>query len=176
MSAGVLVAEEIHVEQESTVELEGTLAAAAVDAGAMTLTLNGVIVRVDARTIFRDRSSTPVTGLALADLAASMHIQVSAYPDSSSAPALAVATRVERLDPDPKVFITSPVSAKEAGQLTMLGVSVDTSAASFHQPNGTDYTDQAAFLAAITLNSTIVKVNGSSSGSTFSATEAEVED
>jgi hypothetical protein len=176
LSAGVLVADELRAERESSSEIEGTLGPASVDTTAMTLTLNGVVVRVDSRTIFRDERSAPLAAPALSDLIGGIHLKVQAYPDSSSAPAVAVATRVELTDPDSKVFIKSPVSTKETDQLTMLGVTVDTSAASFLQPGGAPYADQAAFLAAITLDTTIVKVKGTPVGSTLTATEAEVED
>jgi hypothetical protein len=176
MSGAILVAAVVKVERESTVELEGNITASSVDVTAKTLTLNGVVLLIDSRTIFRDDSSTPITGFGLADLATTAHIEVSAYPDPSVSPAVAVATKVERKNPDTEVSIKSPVSAKTTNQLTMLGVTVDTSSASFLQPNDTLYADQAAFLAAIVLDSTVVKVKGSSSGASFTATEAQVDD
>jgi len=176
MSGAVLVADVVKVERESTVELEGNITASSVNVTAKTLTLNGVVLLIDSRTIFRDDSSTPITGFGLADLMTTAHIEVSAYPDSSVSPAVAVATKVERKNPDTEVSIKSPVSAKTTNQLTMLGVTVDTSSASFHQPSDTPYADQAAFLAAIVLDSTVVKVKGSSSGASFTATEAQVDD
>ena len=176
MNGTVLVAEVVKAERESTVELEGNITASSVDVTAKTLTLNGVVLLIDSRTIFRDDSSTPLSGFGIADLATTAHIEVSAYPDSSVSPAVAVATKVERQDPDTKAFIKSPVGAKATNQLTMLGVTVDTGSASFMDPNGVAYADQPAFLAAIVLGTTVVKVKGSSSGASFAATEAQVED
>jgi hypothetical protein len=172
MSAGVLIAEIVRVERESNLLLGGTVSA--VDAGAGTVTLNGVTLAVTSTTIFRDRTSlTPAASFSLANIMVGDYIGVRGYTDSSASPAVGVATRIERLTALPGSLLAGPVSAAATDSLTILGISVDTSAATFRDADGHSVT-QSAFLALITPGTTLAGVIGTSSGATFTATIAQI--
>jgi hypothetical protein len=172
MQGSVLVAEIVKVERESNVGLLGDVAA--VDVVGTTLTVNGVKLAVNSKTIFRDEgSATPVASFGLSDMLAGDHVSVAGYTDASASPALGVATRVVRLSTLPKTVLAGPVSAKASGSLTILGVAVNTTGAAFKDASETTVTE-SAFLAAITLNATQVGAIGTSGGATFTATKAQI--
>ncbi len=174
MNAGVLVAQAVKVDQEANVDVVGNLSTAP-DVTAGLLTLDGVVVKVDATTIFRDESTAQVAQFGLSSINVGDHLQVEAAASSAVSPAVAVAKKVERLAPSSTVFIAGPVSAAAANSLTLLGVSVDITAASFTDANGLSV-NQSAYLALITPGTTIVKVNGTWNGSVFAATSAGIGD
>jgi hypothetical protein len=175
MNAGVLVAEKIHVDQESNVEVSGNVSAAP-DLTAGLLTLDGVVISVNSNTIFRDESAAQVAQFNLSSINVGDHLQVEAVADSSVTPAVAVAERVERLAPSAETSISGPVSAAATNSLTLLGVSVDISGATFTDINGAPVSPQSAFLALLTPGTTVVKVKGTWNGSVFTATTAGIGD
>jgi hypothetical protein len=166
MSSGVLVAEKIQAERESNIEATGTVDSSAVDAASGTFSLDGILFTVTSSTIFRDESAANVEHFSLADLATGDPLKVNAYLDGTGK---LIASKVERAEHAVQTSLQAPVSAKATDQLTMLGLTVDISGITFAP-------DQAAFLASITLNSTVIKVRGSVSGSTFTATQASIDD
>jgi hypothetical protein len=172
MSAGVLVATSVRVERESNLLLGGTVSA--VDAGAGTLTVNGVTLAVTSTTIYRDYGpGTPVASFSLANIMAGDYIGASGYTDSSAGPSVGFANRIIRLSPLPGALIAGPVSAAATNSLTILGIPVDTSAATFRDPSGTVIT-QSAFLGLITPGTTRAGAIGTWNGSTFTATAAKI--
>jgi len=172
MSAGVLVADKVWVERESNLLLGGTVTA--VDAGAGTVTLNGVTLAVTHTTIYRDRTSlTPTASFSLANITKGDYIGACGYTDSSVSSVAGVATRIERLTPLPGALLAGPVSAAATNSLTILGIVVDTSAAAFRDADGHSVT-QTAFLALITPGTTLAGALGTSGGATFTATIAQI--
>jgi hypothetical protein len=172
MQGSVLVAESVKVERESNIGLLGDVTA--VDVVGKTLTVNGVKLAVDSKTIFRDEgTATPVASFGLSDVLVGDHVGAAGYTDASASPALGVATRVMRLPALPMTVLAGPVSAKATGSLTILGVAVNTTGAAFKDANEATVTE-SAFLAAITLDTTLVGAIGTSSGATFTATKAQI--
>jgi hypothetical protein len=118
-----------------------------------TLSLLGLVIHVTPSTDLRSFG-------ALADLAVGDRIEVRGYPTKDG---LGLnATRIELVDPAPnsndRAFLRAVVSAKTpTSALTMLGIAVDTSAASYKDPADGPMA-AADFFAAITEGRTIVKV------------------
>jgi hypothetical protein len=177
MGAGVLTADVVKTEVESDIELAGTLGVGAVDGAAGTFTLDGVTLTVLASTIFADYSSggehAAVTRFAIGDLAAGNHLEVKAYLDNSTGTARVVASKVKR-DLDAGTFIQAAPSAASAAALTLLGVSVDITGATFKDAAGAAVATGAAFAALITPTVTIVKAVGSFSGPTLVAASTRI--
>jgi hypothetical protein len=171
MSAGVLLAQSVRVERESNLLLRGTVSA--VNAGAGTVTLNGVTLAVISTTVFRDRTSLAPASFGLANVTVGDYIGACGYTDSSLSPAVGVAARIERLAPLSQALLAGPVSAAATNGLTILGISVNTSGAAFRDSNGISVT-QTAFLAMIATGTTLAGVIGTSSGATFTATIAQI--
>jgi hypothetical protein len=155
--SGVLAATKVTFEASS--RLVGTVAAASVDgAGLGSLTVDGVVVVIDALSEQRD---------AAASLAAGDWVEVRGSPgrDGSSL----VATRLQRSG-DTRPAITGLVSAKDAagGTLTILGKTISTSAVEsggFHAHSDVEGVSGASissadFFAAVTVGRTVVKARG----------------
>jgi hypothetical protein len=157
MTSGVLVAEKVHVELESTIEAEGAVTIV----GTSSITLDGVIFTVTPSTIYRDESSAAVAHFGIADIAVNDSLQVRAYVDLSTS--AVIATRVERQNGLGDTALSAPVTAVGTDTLTMAGITVDISGLS-----------NKATLLALPIG-TQVTVTGHVSGSTFIATSGSKE-
>jgi hypothetical protein len=160
MTAGVLVAEKVHVAHESTIEAEGT--ATAVDAVAGTIALDGITFTVTGTTIYRDESNAAIEHFGLANIAVNDSLQVKGYVDPTTNTVMA--TRVERNQGSASTQLSAPVTAVGASTLTMAGITVDIST----------LTNKATLLA-LPLGTTVV-VQGSVSGGIFHATSGVQDD
>ena len=154
-SDGVLAAHKVSFRASSL--LQGAVASLAVDGtGLGTLSVNGVVVTVDALTEQRDAAA----GLADGGL-----VEVRGAPgrDGTSL----VATRLQRTS-DTRPIIRGLVTAKDAtaGTLTILGKTIDTSSAEAFRGHsdvsGVDGPSMTAaeFFAAVTPGQTVVKARG----------------
>jgi hypothetical protein len=162
MVNGVLVAGKSEIELENNVLLEGNVSAL----GASSLTLLGQTATVSATTELKDSSSANLRTFGLANLAVNDHVIVIGYQGASGI----VAARVERLNAATQAQLKGIVSAATpTSSLTILGVAVDTSAASFRDINSGAML-AADFFAAITPGTTVVKVKWN----TFTSTSAPV--
>lgn len=142
---GVLEAQVLKFKPSARVEAN----AAAVDAGAGTFEVLGLAVHVTPSTELRSFSSL--------DQLAGQFVQVRGYPTRDGAGLNA--TRIELLGgTSDRAFLRGVVEAKTpTSSLRILGISVDTSAASFQDHTQAAMTG-AAFFDAITVGETIVKV------------------
>jgi hypothetical protein len=173
-SDGVLAAHKVSFRASSL--LQGSVTGPAVDASGLgTLSVNGVVVTIDALTEQRD---------AVASLVAGDLVEVRGAPgrDGTSL----VATRVERRNDD-RPIIQGLVTATNAaaGTLTILGKTISTSSAeAFRGHSSVSGVDgpsmtSAAFFAAVTPGQTAVKARGKDpaamSGQVLTAKEVELE-
>jgi hypothetical protein len=175
-SDGVLAAHKVSFKASSM--LQGAVAAPAVDgSGLGTLSVNGVVVTVDALTEQRD---------AVASLVAGDLVEVRGAPgrDGTSL----VATRIERRNDD-RPIIRGVVTAKDAaaGTLTILGKTIATGSVEsggFHAHSDVSGSSgpsmlPAEFFAAVTPGQTVVKARGKDpaamSGQVLTAKEVELE-
>jgi hypothetical protein len=135
---------------KASVRLDANLDAA--DAGAGTLTMLGIVTHVT--------PSTELRGFAaLGDLSPDDRIEVRGYPTRDG---LGInATRIERIatSPNDRAFLRAVVTAKvPTTGLTMLGLAIDTTGASYRDTSDQEIADPAAFYAAVTPGQTVVKV------------------
>ncbi len=158
MQGGVLVADRIKVEMESTIEARGLVTA--VDSAAGTFMLDGVLFTVNAQTIFRDDKVSASATFSLSSIGVNDTLEVSGYADPSSG--AIVASKVERQTSPGETVLSAPVTAVGTTTLTMAGVTVDISGLS----------NMAALLAVA--NGTEVTVKGTMSGTTFVASQGSI--
>jgi hypothetical protein len=162
MVGGVLMAGKSEIELENNILLEGDVSAL----GASSLTLLGQTATVTATTEFRDSSAANLRTLRLANIAVNDHVKLVGYQGAGGI----VATSIERLNAATQAQLKGTVSAATpTTSLTILGVAVDTSAASFRDINSSAII-AADFFAAITPGTTVVKVKWN----TFTSTSAPV--
>jgi Domain of unknown function (DUF5666) len=154
---GVLAAHKVSFRASS--QLQGAVGSLSVDAAGLgTLSVNGVVVTVDALTEQRD---------AVAALAAGDLVEVRGAPGRDGASL--VATRIERTE-DLRPIIRGVVTAKDAaaGTLTILGKTIATGSVEsggfrgHSDVSGVDGPSMtpAAFFAAVTPGQTVVKARG----------------
>lgn len=168
-AAGVLEARKVEIKPESSSRLLGTVDA--LNAGAGTLTMFGVTVTLNASTQLEDKARSRVSPLRFADLRTGDYLELRGFRGTTAASILA--TRVERNDLDTRREVQGLVTAATQPNLTLLGVSVVTSAGTqFRNLDGSATTASAFFAAAA---SRVVKVRGTWNGASFSATEAGFE-
>ncbi|MHB8843871.1 MAG: DUF5666 domain-containing protein [Nitrospirota bacterium] len=168
MVGGVLIAGKGEIEFESTVLLEGDVSAV----GGSSLTVLGKTATVSATTEYQDNSAANIRTFSIASVAAGDHVIVSGYPGASGI----VATRVERRNASSQAQLKGLVSAATPTiALTIQGVAVDTSAASFRDVASNPMA-AADFFTAITPGTTIVKVKWNAFTSTSApVSEADIE-
>lgn len=158
MQGGVLVADRVKVETESTIEANGQVSAVSTSAGR--LTLDGVLFTVEATTIFRDDKVSASGQFSLASISVGDTLEVHGYADASSG--AIVASKIERQTSAGETVLSAPVTATGASTLTMAGVTVDVSGLA-----------NKATLLAVTPG-TEVTVKGTMSGATFIASQGSI--
>ncbi len=182
-AGGVLAATKIAFRRASNIKFETTVT----NPQPSSLTLFGVTVKVNALTQYKDSVSVnPLQTFGQADILAGDTLEVSAFLDNTTVPASIVATRVERIDPftqNDRHILQGPVGAKANPTLTILGVTVTTTAGgtAFLQadetpfPGATPVDQQIAFFNAVTPGQTIVKARGSFASGGILANEVQIE-
>ncbi|TAM09186.1 MAG: hypothetical protein EPN72_03075 [Nevskiaceae bacterium] len=173
-SNGVFQADKIEIEPNPSIEIEADVQA--IDANAGTLAVLGITVHVDPLTTrLEDKSSgadnSPSTPFSLASLRVGDRVEIRASLDASGK---AVATRLERDDPDSRVTLQGSVDSVAQPNLTILGVTVATTsgATQFRNIDGTAMT-QGDFLSQA--QGKLVKAEGTLNGGTIVATQVEFE-
>ena len=168
LANGILTAN--HVKFHESVKLEGNIASINLGANTFTVTgLPGVMVSVNSQTEFKADSGNTLNDLSVGD-----HIQVRGRVGGGNS---VIATRVEQRSADDEVDLQGPVQAVSNPNLTILGVTVNTSALNDNDFQGVN--DQpigrAAFFNAVKVG-TLVKVQGRLNGDIVTWREAELED
>ena len=183
-ASGALVATKVAIELEKNLKLEGNAAASAFNATTSKLTLNGITVDILPTTRKLDTSVNPAVALNLATIAAGDHLQITGYVDAAGAMKASV---VQKTKASTLVFIQGPVTAKTASTLTILGITVDTSAIGQAKDfvdsssgtkipgTGTAAAAQAAFFTKIVAGTSVVKAKGAITGTSMAATAVELE-
>ena len=172
-SSNVLVASVVSFEHNGDIELEGP--AANVTAGAGTLTLLGVQVTVNSSTRFEDHAS----GMAMFNLSNVMNgdlILVHGY-ESPAGSGKVVATRLEREVPGMTmailVIVKGPFMAGTSPDFTVLGITIDGSAATISDGHGGKMPLATFFTQAVGHE---VRVEGTLSGTTVMASTISIDD
>jgi Domain of unknown function (DUF5666) len=169
-SSNVLVAAVVDFEHNGSVELQSQ--ATQVDTTAGTLTLLGVQVTVNASTRFEDDSSAAIAMFNLSNVAVGDTIKVHGY-ESPAGSGQVLATRLEREPPSATVIVQGPFTAGTSPDFTVLGITIDASAAAISDGHGGTL-DPATFLTRAIGHG--VEVEGTVSGDVVTASEIAIDD
>ena len=166
LANGILTAK--HVKFHASVKLEGNISE--INGNTFTIAgFPGVTVNVNSQTEIEADS-----GNTLNDLSVGNHVRVRGRVGGINS---VTATRVEQRSADDEVDLQGPVQSISGQSLTILGVTVNTSAFNDDDFEGLD--DQpigrAAFFSAVQVG-TLVKVKGRLNGAVVTWREAELED
>lgn len=168
-ASGVLTATKIEIKPETTARLVGLVDA--VTAASNTLTMYGVTITTNAGTAFEDKSAAQVRSFRLSDVRTGDFLEVRGFRGTTANSMVAV--RVERDDVDTKREIQGPTSNVARPNLTVLGIAATTlPSTQYRDAADLPMTADAFFAAAGTR---LVKLRGTWNGTTFTATEAEIE-
>lgn len=176
-AAGVLVADEVEIRvqpDDADVEIAG--AVTALQAGGFAI--QGVQVKVTPTTLWKDDSNAALPTFSLADLRLGDYVEIRGAEDGSAAANDVIATRVERDDDDDESILRGPVQAENEPDLTVLGITIDTTGAVFRDEDDNPMSE-AAFFAAVGVGDVVkaeTDVPGAFNGNSFVAEEVEIED
>jgi hypothetical protein len=171
LANGILTAK--HVKFHESARLEGSIAEINVAANTFTITgLSGVTVAVNSQTEFKANGGNTIADLD--DLSVGDHVRVRGRVGGSNS---VIATRVEQRSADDDVDLQGPVQAVSDPNLTILGVTVDTTGIADNDFKGLDdgAIGQITFFNTVKVG-TLVKVKGRLNGGVVTWREAELED
>ena len=170
-SSNVLVATVVTFERNGDIELQGP--AADVNATAGTLTVLGVQITVPSTTTrFEDEGESAMAMFKLSNVSAGDTVRVHGY-ESPAGSGKVVATRLERVAMSTTVIVKGPFTAGTSPDFTVLGITIDASAATIHDGRGGTLT-LAAFLTQAAGHE--VAVRGTLSGMVVNASEIFIDD
>jgi len=169
-SSNVLVATVVSFERNGDIELQGP--AANVNATAGTLTILGVQVTVSSTTRSEDDSSSAMAMFNLSNVTAGDTVRVRGF-ESPAGSGKVVATRLERLPASTTVIVKGPFMAGTSPDFTVLGITIDGSAATIDDGHG-GMMPLATFLTQAVGHE--VRVEGTLSGTTVMASRISIDD
>jgi len=169
-SSNVLVASVVSFEHNGDIELQGP--AANVSASAGTLTVLGVQVTVNSSTRSEDESSSSMAMFNLSDVSAGDTVRVRGF-ESPAGSGKVTATRLERLPPSTTVIVKGPFMAGTSPDFTVLGITIDGSAATISDGHG-GMMPLATFFTQAAGHE--VRVEGTLSGTTVMASRISIDD
>jgi len=171
-SNGVLVATNVDIRPSKAVRTQALIDS--VDAGNDSLIVLGITVTVDELTRFEDKSNADIDPLNLSDVNAGDFVEIRGdeFPAGSGNIRAII---FERDDPDPDTILQGFVETVAEPNITILGVTIDTSSTIvFRDVDGTALTS-TEFFNLVNVNS-LVKAKGTESSDTvITATEVELE-
>ena len=170
-SSNVLVASVVAFEHNGDIELQGP--AANLSASAGTLSVLGVQVTVvTSSTRFEDDGSSSMAMFNLSNVTAGDTVRVHGF-ESPAGSGKVTATRLERLPPSPTVIVKGPFMAGTSPDFTMLGITIDGSAATIDDGHG-GMMPLATFFTQAAGHE--VRVEGTLSGTTIMASRISIDD
>lgn len=173
-ASGVLVADKVDIRRGN--DLRVTALVDAVDAGAGTVTLLGIVARLDGQTRFEDKSDADLESFSLGDINVGDYLEVRGGADAGAADILALL--VEREDipdvPGEETALRAQVEAINRPLLTVAGVTVDTTGAQFR--NTSDQLINADLFFALVAVGDLIDADGFEAGDTLlNAEEVQLE-
>jgi len=174
-ASGVLVADKVDIRRGN--DLRVTALVDAVDAGAGTVTLLGIVARLDGQTRLEDKSDADLESFSLGDINVGDYLEVRGGADAGATDILALL--VEREDipdvPGEETELRAQVEAINRPLLTVAGVTVDTTGAQFR--NTSDQSINADQFFALLDVGDLIDADGFEAGATLlNAEEVELED
>ena len=166
LANGILTAK--HVKFHESVRLEGDIET--MSANSFTIKgLPGVIVTVNSQTDYKANGGGTVSQLG--DLSVNDHVRVRGRITGTNQ---VVATRIQLRASDDDIDLQGPVQAASDPNVTILGVTVDTTGVEFDGV-GDDKISRAVFFNTVKVG-TLVKIQGRFNGGVVTWREAELED
>ncbi len=166
---GVLVADVVEFRKVGALELAATISN--VDKTNNKLTVLGAEVTLTSTTRLEDKTPTHIQQFSINDLASGDTIIVRGF-ESPAASGKITATRLERIPAiGTAVFVRGPFTATTAPLFKIVGITVDTTGATFRVGEHTTLTSAEFFLQAV---GNVVLVKGTLSGSNVMATNAVI--
>ena len=169
---GVLVATKIDIRRAKSVRATALLDS--VNAGGSSVVLLGITVTVDALTRIEDKSDARIEPLTVGNLAAGDYVEVRGdeFPAGSGN---ILATIFERQDPDTETILQGFVESISEPSLTILGVTIETSAATVFRDENDTVISANEFFNRLADND-LVKAKGvETTATTITAEEVEFE-
>lgn len=168
-AAGVLEARRVEIRPDSSSRLLGSVDS--INTAASSVAIFGIGVTVNAATRLEDKSPARVSPLRFSDLRTGDYLEVRGYRGSSASSI--IATLVERNSADPRRELQGQVASVARPNLVVLGVTiVSGSGTQFRNVDDAPMGADAFFAAA---QGRLVKARGSWNGSSFLASELELE-
>ncbi len=170
---GVLVAEKVDIRRSKAVRSVAVVDS--VDAANDSLVMLGITFSTDELTRFEDKSNANLRPLTINDINAGEYLEIrgTEFPVGSD-PRQVLAALLERDDLDTRTELQGFVESVTNPTLTILGVTIDTSAAVFRDVDDSPLT-ATEFFNLVGVN-TLVKALGTETGDTMiTATEVELE-
>lgn len=172
-ASGRLVADEVDIRLGGDIEVAGTVDA--VDAANGSITVLGIPVDTDALTRFEDQSDARVSPLTLTDLAVGDYVELRGAETPADSGRI-LAAILERDDADDESELKGFVTAVAAPTITILGVTIQTDAATEFEDAADQPITQAEFFSQVAAGA-LVKAQGmETSEATILAEEVELED
>jgi len=169
-SSNVLVASVVSFEHNGAIELQAQVSA--VNASGGTITLLGLPVTVNSTTRLEDDSAAQVQSFSLNNVSVGDTIRVRGYVNPAGSNTV-VATHLERVTPTTTVILQGPFAAATSPDFTVLGITIDASAATIVAGENASLT-LAQFLSQAVGHG--VKVAGTLSGAVVSAATIRIDD
>jgi len=165
-ASGVLVADEIEVENEASVRVGGPVESI----GASRLTVLGIEFLVDSGTEFEDDSELELPTFSFTDVNVGDYVEVRAYEDGDDL----IASRLERDDNPETVFVRGVVGSVTEPDFTIFGVTVQTDAETEFEDANELPISAAAFFAEA--EGRLVQAEGANVNGAIVAEQVEFED
>ena len=169
-ASGLLTATKVQIKPDTALRLLGTIDS--LDSANSTLRIFGILVSTNAGTAYEDKSAANIRQFRYSDLRSSDYVEVRGY--AGTAANSIVAARIERDDTASRRELQGiAASPATAPNLTILGITVTTGAGTqFRNEADVAITSSEFFAAA---GNRLVKVRGTWTGTSFTASEAELE-
>ncbi len=169
ITGGVLVAKKVQF-RGNRIKIEGKVQITSTPPN--TVTIMGIPVRVNSVTEMNDKSSLNDTDFNFSDIQVGQRLELRGYLTGG----VVVATRVDRedVDPDGDVLLQAPVDLVANPDLTLLGVTVNTSSTLIFKDRNDNVLSAAAFFNQVKTGD-LLKAKGTLSGTDILAEEVEFE-
>lgn len=164
--AGVIIADEVELEQAGFIHIESTVESV----GSDRLTVLGIEVRVDTSTRFEDQSDLGVEPFTLADLAVGDFVEIRGVKDAEGVRA----TLLEREDLDDEVSLRGFAETASSPDFVLLGVTITTDAGTEFRDVNDAVIDAATFFGQA--EGRLVETEGALNGGVIFAEVVELED
>ncbi len=173
ITGGVLVAKKVQF-RGNRIKIEANVDAGSITTSPNTVTLLGIPVRINTATEMDDKSSIKEPNLTFSDIQVGQRLEIRGYLTGTGSNRVVVATRVDREDDRSDVLLQAPVDLLANPDLTLLGVTVNTSSTLIFKDRNDNTLSADTFFNQAKAGD-LVKAKGTLSGANIIAEEVEFE-